>query len=152
MPCEAVLDAYPDWHIPAHVIAVIPVADRGKATVRVRVALEQKDARVVPDIGVRVSFLKQAAPAAGASVATAGLLVPGAAIAQRDGHPVVFVASEGRAQARAVTPGGSAPGAQVLLPAAAAGNTALHAGDRVILEPDAALHDGDRVSIDEGAR
>ena len=152
MPCEAVLDAYPDWHIPAHVIAVIPVADRGKATVRVRVALDQKDTRVVPDIGVRVSFLKQAAPAAGASVATAGLLVPGAAIAQRDGHPVVFVASEGRAQARAVTPGGSAPGAQVLLPAAAAGNTALHAGDRVILEPDAALHDGDRVSIDEGAR
>jgi hypothetical protein len=130
------------------VIAVIPVADRGKATVRVRVALEQKDARVVPDIGVRVSFLKQAVAPASAS-APAGLLVPEAAIAQRDGHPVVFVASEGRAQARAVTGGASAPGALVLLPAA--GNTGLHAGDRVILAPEAALHDGDRVATDEGA-
>ncbi len=59
MPAEAVLDAYPDWKIPAHVIAIVPAADRGKATVKVRVALEQKDARIVPDMGVRVSFLEQ---------------------------------------------------------------------------------------------
>ena len=61
MPAEAVLDAYPDWKIPAHVIAIIPTADRSKATVKVRVALEQKDARIVPDMGVRVSFLEAAA-------------------------------------------------------------------------------------------
>jgi RND family efflux transporter MFP subunit len=153
MPCEAVLDAYPDWHIPAHVIAVIPDADRGKATVRVRVALEQKDARVVPDIGVRVSFLKQAAaaPVAGAS-APQGVFVPAAALAQRDGHAVVFVAAEGRAKAHAVTPGASAPGALVLLPAAGGGNAELRAGDRVILEPGDALRDGDRVAPDDGAR
>ncbi|HEX8777823.1 MAG TPA: efflux RND transporter periplasmic adaptor subunit, partial [Rhodanobacter sp.] len=59
MPAEAVLDAYPDWKIPAHVIAIVPAADRGKATVKVRVALENKDARIVPDMGVRVSFLEQ---------------------------------------------------------------------------------------------
>src|SRR6185437_10633759 len=41
MPAEAVLDAYPDWKIPAHVIAIVPAADRGKATVKVRVALEK---------------------------------------------------------------------------------------------------------------
>ena len=69
MPCEAVLDAYPDWQIPAHVVAVIPSADRGKATVKVRVALEQKDDRVVPDMGVRVSFLA-AKPAAAAKPAS----------------------------------------------------------------------------------
>ncbi len=45
MPAEAVLDAYPDWKIPAHVIAIVPTADRGKATIKVRVALEKKDAR-----------------------------------------------------------------------------------------------------------
>jgi hypothetical protein len=152
MPCEAVLDAYPDWHIPAHVIAVIPDADRGKATVRVRVALEQKDARVVPDIGVRVSFLKQAAaaPVAGASAAQ-GVLVPAAALAQRDGHAVVFVAADGRAHARAVTPGASAAGALVLLPAAGSGNAEIHAGDRVILEPADALRDGDRIAADDAA-
>src|SRR6185295_19037207 len=47
---EAVLDAYPDWKIPGHVIAIIPTADRSKATVKVRVAMEQKDARIVPDM------------------------------------------------------------------------------------------------------
>ena len=61
---EAVLDAYPDWTIPAHVIAIIPTADRGKATVKVRVALEQKDPRILPDMGVSVSFLEAAASAA----------------------------------------------------------------------------------------
>jgi RND family efflux transporter MFP subunit len=153
MPCEAVLDAYPDWHIPAHVIAVIPDADRGKATVRVRVALEQKDARVVPDIGVRVSFLQQAAPkpVPGAS-APQGVLVPAAAIAQRDGRPLVFVAGDDHAQARPVTLGASGAGGLVLLPAAGAGNAALHAGDRVILSPSDTLRDGDRISTDEAAR
>ncbi|MGH8231360.1 MAG: efflux RND transporter periplasmic adaptor subunit, partial [Steroidobacteraceae bacterium] len=55
---QAVLDAYPDWTIPAHVIAIIPTADRSKATVKVRVAIEQKDPRSLPDMGVRVSFLE----------------------------------------------------------------------------------------------
>jgi RND family efflux transporter MFP subunit len=58
MKAEAVLDAYPDWKIPAHVIAIVPAADRGKATIKVRVGFEKKDPRLVPDIGVRVSFLK----------------------------------------------------------------------------------------------
>jgi len=47
----------PDWQIPAHVIAVIPTADRSKGTVTVRIGLDQKDARILPEMGVRVSFL-----------------------------------------------------------------------------------------------
>ena len=68
-PAQAVLDAYPDWNIPAHVIAIIPTADRNKATVKVRVALDQKDPRILPDMGVRVSFLEpeNARDAAGTS-------------------------------------------------------------------------------------
>ena len=52
------LDAYPDWDIPASVIAIIPTADRAKATVRVRVGIEERDARILPDMGVKVAFLK----------------------------------------------------------------------------------------------
>ena len=52
------LDAYPDWDIPASVIAIIPTADRAKATVRVRVGIEASDARILPDMGVKVAFLK----------------------------------------------------------------------------------------------
>ena len=55
---ESTLNAYPDWQIPSHVIAIIPTADRAKATVKVRIGLDVKDPRIVPDMGVRVSFLE----------------------------------------------------------------------------------------------
>ncbi len=55
---EANLDAYPSWTIPASVIAIIPTADRAKATVRVRIRIEEKDNRILPDMGVKVAFLK----------------------------------------------------------------------------------------------
>ena len=58
-PIEAVLDAYPDWRIPAHVITTVPTADRQKATVRVRIGFEQLDPRILPDMGVKVSFLNE---------------------------------------------------------------------------------------------
>lgn len=53
----AVLDAYPGWQIPASVIAVIPTADRAKATVRVRIRILEKNSKILPDMGVKVSFL-----------------------------------------------------------------------------------------------
>ena len=55
------LDAYPDWTIPAHVIAIVPTANRDKATVRVRIALQQKDPRILPDMAVKVTFREDAA-------------------------------------------------------------------------------------------
>ena len=142
MPCEAVLDAYPDWKIPSHVIAIVPTADRGKATVKVRVALEQKDARLVPDIGVRVSFLAQKqAPAA--TAAPRGVLVPPQAIVERDGHAAVFVVRDGKALLRRVTPAAGDVGSMKLLP------DSVDAGDRVILSPPATLADGAAVSTDD---
>ncbi len=143
MPAEAVLDAYPDWRIPAHVIAIVPAADRGKATVKVRVALEQKDGRIVPDMGVRVSFLEtKAAPAA---QLPHGVLVPASSIAQRDGHSVVFVVSDGRVQQRSVEPAAQAFGDQRLLP------SAVEAGDNVVVNPPAELRDGAAVRVETGS-
>ena len=141
MPAEAVLGAYPDWKIPAHVIAIVPAADRGKATVKVRVALEQKDARIVPDMGVRVSFLN--AKATVATQALKGVLVPAQTLAQRDGRSVVFVVIDGKAQQRAVTPAAQDVGAMKLLP------EALNLGERVVLSPPPSLHDGASVRIEE---
>ncbi|KRE89820.1 acriflavin resistance protein [Frateuria sp. Soil773] len=141
MPAEAVLDAYPDWRIPAHVIAVVPAADRGKATVKVRVALEQKDARIVPDMGVRVSFLEQ--KAAVATQAPKGVLVPAKAIAQRDGRNVVFVVAGDKAVRRDVAPVAQDYGEMKLLPAA------VQAGDRVVVSPPDTLRDGAAVLVKE---
>lgn len=55
---EAVLDAYPDWRIPARVEAIIPTADRARATIQVRVALNERDGRILPDMAARVTFLE----------------------------------------------------------------------------------------------
>ncbi len=141
MPAEAVLGAYPDWKIPAHVIAIVPAADRGKATVKVRVALEQKDARIVPDMGVRVTFLGPK-PAVAAQ-APRGVLVPAQVIAQRDGHSVVFVVIDGKAVQRAVTPAAQDVGAMKLLP------DGVKVGERVVLSPPPSLKDGANVKTNE---
>lgn len=98
MPTQTVLNAYQDWKIPGHVIAIIPAADRGKATVKVRVSLDAKgDPRIVPDMGARVSFLDETpAPAQ----RTPGVLVPARAITARGGKDVAFVVQDGKAVQR----------------------------------------------------
>ena len=68
---NAVLDAYPDWSIPASVIAIVPTANREKATVKVRIRFEQKDPRILPDMAVKVTFMRDANAGALPSNATA---------------------------------------------------------------------------------
>lgn len=51
------LDAYPEWSIPCHVIAIVPTADRQKSTIKVRVGFDKLDPRVLPEMSVRVAFL-----------------------------------------------------------------------------------------------
>ena len=150
MPCEATLDAYPDWKVPAHVIAIVPAADRGKATVKVRVGIDTKDARLVPDMGVRISFLAtKPAPGAPAAAPSKGVLVPPAAIAQRDGKAVVFVVVDGKALQRAVTVAPQDVGTMKLLQGDAGG---IKPGDGVVLSPPAELRDGAAVKSDPSSR
>jgi len=136
MPCEAVLDAYPDWKIPAHVLAVIPSADRGKATVKVRVALELKDDRLVPDMGVRVSFLATKPKAQAAPVP--GVLVPPEALTQREGGNAVFVVTDGRAQQRTVKLGADVGKFRLV-------TEGVKAGETVVVAPPVELKDGSNV-------
>ncbi|WP_343650289.1 efflux RND transporter periplasmic adaptor subunit [Stenotrophomonas sp.] len=138
MPVEATLNAYPEWKIPGEVIAIIPTADRGKATVKVRVALKVKDPRIVPEMGVRVSFLEQAQPQAAASTAQ-GVRVPDNAVVQRDGASVAFVlGDDNRVQQRSVQAGQAMGKDRQLL-------KGVSAGEAVVLSPPEALHDGSKV-------
>ncbi|MDH3546167.1 MAG: efflux RND transporter periplasmic adaptor subunit, partial [Gammaproteobacteria bacterium] len=75
-PVSAILDAYPDWRIPAEVIAIVPTADRQKATVKVRIGLRERDDRVLRDMGVKVAFLGAEAPADATKVSQ-GVLIAG---------------------------------------------------------------------------
>ncbi|HLY53359.1 MAG TPA: efflux RND transporter periplasmic adaptor subunit [Steroidobacteraceae bacterium] len=138
-PVESVLNAYPEWRIPSHVIAIIPTADRSKATVKVRIGFDVKDARIVPDMGVRVSFEEKAAGGAAGAPRPRGVLVPAAAVRKDAGEDVVFVVKDGHARRRVVTPGGvSGESRQV------AGG--LSPGESVIVDTPAGLKDGSAVT------
>jgi RND family efflux transporter MFP subunit len=139
MPVEAVLDAYPDWRIPAHVITTVPSADRQKATVRVRIGFEQLDPRILPDMGVKVSFLNERA-ATETEAAKPRLLVPNKAVRSADGRSVVFVLQNDRVERRAVSVG-TAIGDQTEVLAG------VTAGERVVVEGPQSLKDGDKVKV-----
>ena len=138
---QATLDAYPDWNIPAHVIAIIPTADRSKATVKVRIGIDQKDPRILPDMGVRVSFLEQAPRegAGGSAPPPKGVLVPATAIVERAGQSVVFVIDGGRAQQRPVTAGQSFGELRLV--------EGLAAGVQVVRTPPGDMQDGARLEL-----
>jgi RND family efflux transporter MFP subunit len=127
---EATLDAYPDWKIPCKVIAIIPTADRQKSTVKVRVGFDKLDARILPEMSVKVAFQE-----AGGSAAGRAVLIPKEALRSQDGQDVVFVVEDGRAERRAVTVGGT-QGGDALISAGVA------AGEQVIVQPPAGLADG----------
>jgi len=97
-PVEAVLDSSPDWHIPAKVIAIIPTADRQKATVKVRIGFGKLDPRILPDMGVKVAF-----QSAGAVQSTGpSIVIPKTALRQQEGRDIVWVAQAGHVERRAV--------------------------------------------------
>ncbi|HEX7370252.1 MAG TPA: efflux RND transporter periplasmic adaptor subunit [Rhodanobacteraceae bacterium] len=141
MPVQAVLDAYPDWKIPAHVIAIIPSADKAKATVKVRIALDQKDPRIIPQMGVRVSFLEQAAKDA---KPLPGVLVPKSAVVKRDGKHVVFVVADGRAKQTAVTTGGEFSDMTQIV-------SGVDAGANVVTTPGEKLKNDEKVQVKAGS-
>jgi RND family efflux transporter MFP subunit len=139
-PVSSVLNAYPDWTIPSHVIAIIPTADRAKATVKVRIGLDVKDNRIVPDMGVRVSFLEDRNPGPGNQTPPRGVLVPAKAVRNEGGSNVVFVLTEQRARRRSVTLGGTIGDSRQVL-------TGVSAGEGVIIDAPAALKDDAAVTV-----
>jgi len=134
MPVDAVLNAYPDWKIPAEVIAIIPTADRSKATVKVRIAMNSKDPRIVPDMGVRVSFLETRDP----KVKPTGVWAPERAVITKDGKSFVFIISDGIAKKAEVTVGDKRD-ADIMISKGLAG------GETLVLGPDEKLRDGSKV-------
>ena len=135
---EATLDAYPDWHIPAHVITMVPTADRQKATVLVRIGFEKLDPRILPDMGVKVAFL--GAPEPTGLSAKPRLIVPRTAIRTEQGQSVVFVVVEQHVERRAVRTGDAHGDAVEVV-------GGLTAGERVVIEGPPDLADGRQVIV-----
>jgi RND family efflux transporter MFP subunit len=138
-PVASVLNAYPDWKIPSHVIAIIPTADRSKATVKVRIGLDLKDDRIVPDMGVRVSFLEEQKPVEPDARPPRGVLVPTAALRREGAADTVFVLKDGKAQRRTVTLGGAFGNSRQV-------ESGVSPGEAVIVDAPAELKDDAAVS------
>lgn len=137
-PVESTLNAYPDWKIPGKVIAIIPTADRGKATVKVRIGMDVKDPRIVPDMGARVAFLGENTPAGEAPRAMPGVLVPSEAIKSVGDASLAYVVKDGLIEERRVTLGQTLSSSRQVL-------SGLAAGERVALAPPDGVKTGDRV-------
>jgi RND family efflux transporter MFP subunit len=138
---SAKLNAYPDWLIPGHVIAVIPTADRSKGTVTVRIALDQKDSRVLPEMGVRVSFLAERTEGADSKPAV-GVSVPSNAVQASGETGVVFILRGDTVERRAVRLGASSGDNATVL-------SGLTAGDRLAMGDFTQLKDGAKVRVEQ---
>ena len=140
-PVTAVLDAYPGFEIPASVIAVVPTADRQKATVLVRIGFKKLDPRILPDMGVGVTFLREAdASAASQSAAQSVTLVPQGAVKTDSGTTFVFLVNGQTVERRAVKIGGT-DGDRVEVLAG------LKGGDRIVIAPPADLAAGKLIVV-----
>ncbi|HSZ63244.1 MAG TPA: efflux RND transporter periplasmic adaptor subunit [Terriglobales bacterium] len=135
----AILDAYPDWEIPSRVRTIIPSADRQKATVKVRVSFVKLDPRILPDMGIKVTFLGDE-PSSKDVADKPAILIPQSAVRDDGGKKVVFLLRDDKAERRAVTLGGNR-GTEIEVMAG------LGAGDSVIANVPASLHDGESVRI-----
>lgn len=100
---QAVLEAYPEWKIPAKVIAIIPAADRQKATVKVRIGFQANDPRILPDMGVKVAFLNAEPVADENPKEPLGIRVPITAVRHDGENKYIFVVKDGVAEMRRVT-------------------------------------------------
>ena len=138
-PVEATLDSYPDWRIPTKVIAIIPTADRNKATVKVRVGFEKLDPRILPDMSVKAVFQN----AGEARTTPRSLTIPKSAVRQIDGKDIVWIVRDERVERRAII-AGPARGNEVTV---AAG---LYGGEKIVVEGADKLTGGSRVT--EGKR
>jgi RND family efflux transporter MFP subunit len=135
----AMLDAYPDWQIPAEVVTAVPTADRQKATVLVRIRFKKLDPRILPDMGIKVSFLADpgATPVVAARPTT---LVPKAAVVKEGEQSYAFVVTGQTIERRAIKTGGADGDKLEVL-------AGLNKGDRVVLSPPPVLAAGRPITI-----
>ena len=138
---EATLDAYPDAPLAAHVVNIVPTADRTKATVRVRIGFEKLEPQILPDMGIKVRFLDDAPVQ---PVATQGprIRVPAVAVQKVEGESYVWVVSGERVERRAVTIGPESEGTIEI-------RAGVNSGDELVSPVVQGLVDGGKVKLKE---
>jgi len=139
-PVTAVLDAYSDWKILAEVIAIVPSADRQKATVKVRIGFNELDARILPEMGVKVSFQE---PSTGAPVESVRpyIMIPSSCLLDEGTRSYVWIVDDGKVEKRSIKVR-SKDGNQVMIEAG------VRAGENLVVDPPNTLENGSAVVVD----
>jgi RND family efflux transporter MFP subunit len=137
----AILDAYPDWEIPSHVRTVIPTADRQKATVKVRISFDKLDPRILPDMGIKVTFLSdEPVKKADANAPVVAALLPNEALHDDGGKKIVYLVKNDKLERRAVAVGNT-QGSQTEI------MSGIAVGDAIVVKGPANMQDGLAVQI-----
>jgi RND family efflux transporter MFP subunit len=137
----AILDAYPNWEIPSHVRTVIPTADRQKATVKVRISFDKLDPRILPDMGIKVTFLSdEPVKKVDATAPVVAALLPNEALHDDGGKKIVFLVKNDKLERRAVSVGNTQGTQTEIL-------SGIVAGDAVVVKGPANMQDGLAVQI-----
>ncbi|HET9795090.1 MAG TPA: efflux RND transporter periplasmic adaptor subunit [Thermoanaerobaculia bacterium] len=138
-PAEIVLDAYPDHTYHGHLLQVIPTADRSKGTVKVKVAFEDPDAKILPEMSARVNFT--AKKTTGTAAAKTRVTIPKSALANVDGRSGVYLVAGGRALFREIEPGAENSGQLEV-------RSGLQGGERLVAEPaKSGVRNGEKVKV-----
>jgi RND family efflux transporter MFP subunit len=127
MDARITLDAYPDTAFRGAVRQVVPTADRQRATVQVKVAIRDRDPRILPEMGARVDFLERPGDEASVRVPPT-ITVPAAAVRSEEGTSVVWLVREGRLTRREVVAGPVSGGARQIRSGLAGGEVLLIGG------------------------
>jgi RND family efflux transporter MFP subunit len=136
------LNAYPEWQIPANVTAIIPTADRAKATVKVRVGFKQIDPKILPEMGARVAFqMADGSPGKAAASGNAGTVsILKSSVEQSSGKQFVYVLQDGKVSKKAVSVEFETPDGELLV-------GGIAPGTRVVSDNLSGLRDGMRVDV-----
>jgi len=138
---EAKLDAYPDQPLAAHVINIVPTADRTKATVRVRIGFDKLESQILPEMGIKVRFLDEQPVATNTSPGVR-IRLPTVAVQRVGGETYVWIVSDGRVERRAITAGAENDGQTEVL-------AGVHEGEEVVAPLVEGLVDGGKVKLKE---
>jgi RND family efflux transporter MFP subunit len=139
---EATLDAYPDAPLAAHVVNIVPTADRTKATVRVRIGFDKLAPQILPDMGIKVRFLDDQPPPAAVANAGPRIRVPTVAIQRAGGDAFVWIVKDGRVERRAVTLGPESDGSIEV-------RAGVNSGEELVSPVVAGLEDGGKIKLAE---
>lgn len=137
-PCEIELDALPEARFKGAVHMIVPTADRSKASVLVKVAFMEKDARILPEMSAKVSFLSREL---NENERAARLVVDPSAIVAVGGRNTVFVIKDDGTVAETEVALGEKMGTTVEV------KSGLKAGDKAVLAPSKRLKHGSKIKV-----